>query len=184
MRSWWGELRGHWVLAVLVLVTVLASAVLVLDLNRADSSTGQSPSVQNLAAFGEVPAVVRAADGSERVLCLLKADTAALRERGLMTVTDPNLNGYDGMLFMYASDTTGAFWMRNTPMPLSLAYLNASGQIVSTVDMEPCADSDQCPVYPPAGPYRYSLEVPQGGLSDIGLTGGATLTPGDGECEH
>ena len=43
-------------------------------------------------------------------------------------------------------------------------------------------DVDGCPLYPPGGPYRYAVEVAQGGLPDIGLTGAAALTPGTHSC--
>lgn len=108
--------------------------------------------------------------------CLLLAETEAQRARGLMQVTDPKLGGYDGMLFRYQDDTTENFWMRNTPMPLSIAYVGSDGGLVSTADMAPCEDRDDCPNYPPAGPYRFSIEVPQGRLSDLGIVEGATVT--------
>ena len=54
---------------------------------------------------------------------------------GLMTVTDPGLAGHDGMVFVYPEDSTGGYWMRNTPMPLSIVFVDAGGRIVSTTDM-------------------------------------------------
>lgn len=132
--------------------------------------------------FGSVVAVVTAPDGSTRELCLLSAETPLQVQRGLMDVTDPRLGGHDGMLFTFPADTDTAFWMRNTPMPLSIAYLASTGQIVSTVDMRPCLDGADCPSYPPTGPYRYAVEVPQGKLPAIGLTPGARLTPGSRSC--
>jgi uncharacterized membrane protein (UPF0127 family) len=97
-----------------------------------------------------------------------------------MEVTDPDLGGHDGMVFVYDEDATGGFWMRDTPMPLSIAYLDAGGRIVSTTDMAPCGDSPDCPEYPAAGPYRYAVEVPRGRLDDIGLTGAARVRVGGG----
>ena len=41
--------------------------------------------------------------------------------------------------------------------------------------MTPCDDSDQCPTYPAAGPYRIAIEVPQGGLPRLGIGPGATV---------
>jgi uncharacterized membrane protein (UPF0127 family) len=99
-----------------------------------------------------------------------------------MQVTDPKLGGYDGMLFHYHDDTTENFWMRNTPMPLSIAYVSHDGAIVSTADMAPCGDRDDCPNYPPAGPYRFSIEVPQGRLPALGIVDGATVTELGGSC--
>jgi uncharacterized membrane protein (UPF0127 family) len=96
------------------------------------------------------------------VLCVLEAATPAQRARGLMQVTDHTLGGYDGMVFRFGADTAGGFWMRNTPMPLRLAYLDAGGRVVSHVDMDPCADDPSCRSYAPARAYRDALEVPLG----------------------
>ena len=121
-----------------------------------------------LGRFGEVTVEI---EGDE--LCVLLAQTPDERRRGLMDVTD--LEGYAGMLFAYPDDVSGGFWMFDTPMPLSIAYLDGDGRIVSSTDMAPCEASADCPSYPPEGPYRFALEVPQGELDDLGLTGDATL---------
>jgi len=133
-----------------------------------------------LEGFDEVAISVRPADGSDWLTwCLLAARTAAQRSRGLMTVTD--LQGYSGMAFIYDEDVENAFYMRNTPTPLSIAWISADGRLVSTADMAPCEDRDGCPTYPPAGPYRYAIEVFQGDLPDLGITEGSTVQVG-GEC--
>lgn len=128
-----------------------------------------------LAGFGEVAVTVTDAAGASCQICLLAATDAAQRERGLMDVTDTDLGGYDGMLFEYPSETTGGFWMRNTPMPLSIAYFDADRRVVSMTDMEPCGDSPDCPLYPPDGPFQYAVEVPRGGLDDVWVAAGATF---------
>lgn len=119
--------------------------------------------------FGEVE--VSIGDDPE---CLLLAQTPEERARGLMEVTD--LAGYPGMLFVFPEDSEGGFWMRNTPTPLSIAYLDADGAIVSTADMDPCDDVPTCPSYPAGGAYRLTVEVPQGHLDELGLTGDTRLT--------
>lgn len=140
---------------------------------------GRSP----LPGFGELALRVGASGeaGGGRQLCVLLAESQAQRERGLMGVTDRDLGGYDGMLFRYSADTTAAFWMRNTPMPLTLAYLAADGGLVSRTDMAPCRDSPSCPSYPPRGPYRMALEVPQGRLATLGIGRLTTVVPA-GAC--
>lgn len=120
-------------------------------------------------------------DGENRVLCVLKAETPEQRARGLMEVRDEKLGGYDGMIFLFPVDNSGGFWMRNTPMPLSIAYLSGDGELVSSTDMEPCDDRDSCRSYPADGPYRMALEVPQGRLDDVGVVPGATVELG-GSC--
>ena len=128
-----------------------------------------------LPGFGEVAVQVTRVDGQVLSWCLLLADTPELRQRGLMTVTDPELGGYDGMLFRFDEPTDGGFWMRNTPQPLSIAYIDAEGALVSTAEMAPCEDSPDCPGYPPAGPYLHTVEVPVsvGGVRALGIDEGA-----------
>ena len=133
-----------------------------------------------LDGFGEVAVRVQPASAGEVLAwCLLAAATPAARGQGLMEVTD--LQGYSGMAFLYDEDVESAFYMRNTPTPLSIAWIAADGAVVDTADMAPCEDRDGCPTYPPAGPYRTAIEVFQGDLPELGITPDATVTVG-GEC--
>ncbi len=132
------------------------------------------PAREPVLGFGELAIEVER-PGLVEVLawCLLAATEPAQRARGLMEVTD--LQGYSGMAFVYPEDSRNAFYMRNTPMPLSIAWIAADGSVVSTADMAPCEDREGCPSYPPAGPYRLAVEVPQGQLDDLGIVAGATV---------
>ena len=135
-----------------------------------------------LEGFDEVAVVVQPEDGSDLLAwCLLAALAAEQRARGLMEVTD--LQGYAGMAFLYDEPVANAFHMSNTPMPLSIAWIDEAGAVVSTTDMEPCLvdDGDRCPRYPPAGSYVTAIEVPQGELAALGITDGARVTVG-GSC--
>ncbi len=105
--------------------------------------------------------------------CALLAATDRQRARGLMEVTD--LRGYVGMVFRFSVDSQGGFYMRNTPMPLSIAFFAADGSFVSAVDMAPCEDRPDCPIYSAGAPYRYALEVPQGNLGELGVGPGSKL---------
>jgi uncharacterized membrane protein (UPF0127 family) len=111
--------------------------------------------------------------------CVLHATTPEQRQRGLMTVTD--LKGYTGMAFSYDVDTATAFYMRNTPLPLSIAFIAADGAIVSTADMAPCEDREGCPTFPSGGAFRHALEVPQGYFPAMGIAAGARIDVG-GPC--
>jgi uncharacterized membrane protein (UPF0127 family) len=133
-----------------------------------------------LPGFGETRITVRKVDGQLVAWCLLLAETPAQRERGLMQVTD--LQGYNGMLFRYPAPVTEAYYMRNTPMPLSIAYVDGSGKIVSSADMAPCEDVDGCPNYPPTGPFRTAIEVAQTALPLFGIVPGATITDDHQQC--
>lgn len=139
-----------------------------------------SPEVQGVApdGFRAVTVTIRTADGRTVTRCLLVADSEALREQGLMGVTDEDLSGYDGMLFVFDGDSTNGFWMKNTLIPLSIAFADDTGAVVSTADMVPCpAGTKSCPVTKAASPYRYAVEVPSGALEEVGLTTGSTLDP-------
>ena len=133
-----------------------------------------------LPGVSETAASITASDGRVTGCCLLVAATDEQRQRGLMEVTD--LGGYQGMVFVWDDDTQGGFWMRNTPTPLSIAWFDADGRFVSTTDMAPCsATADDCPTYPPEGPYRFAVEVFQGDLEALGVGPGSRLTLG-GPC--
>lgn len=137
----------------------------------APQQQGRTP----LRGFGEVKATITSGEGKVCEVCLLAATTPEQHARGLMEVTDPALGGYDGMVFVYDQPVDGSFWMRNTPMPLSIAYFDSSGTLVSSADMAPCQDTPSCPGYPAARPFTYAVEVPQGKLADVGVKGVATI---------
>jgi uncharacterized membrane protein (UPF0127 family) len=106
---------------------------------------------------------------------MLLAATAAERERGLMEAT--SLGGYAGMVFRYDEPTTGAYWMKNTVMPLSIAFFAADGAFVADFDMDPCA-ADPCPTFGPDSEFQYAVEAPQGGLEEVGAVPGSTIELG------
>ncbi len=136
------------------------------------------PGRVRLEGFDELAVSVEADTGSF-AWCLLAALTSEQRARGLMEVTD--LQGYEGMVFVYEDDVENGFYMRNTPTPLSIAWIASDGSVVSTADMAPCEDRDGCPTYTPTGPYRYAIEVFQGRLPELGITESATVRVG-GAC--
>ena len=100
-----------------------------------------------------------------RQMAVAVADTPELRSQGLMGVTD--LGGLDGMLFVFEATTDGGFWMKNTLIPLDIAFFGTDGSFVSGDTMYPCIE-DPCPVYRPSGSYRYAVEAPAGDLSFVG----------------
>ena len=98
-----------------------------------------------------------------------------------MGVTDAALGGYDGMVFVFSGDTTSAFWMKDTLIPLSIAFADQAGSVVTTADMVPCpAGEARCPLTRSSSPYRYAVEVGSGHLPSLGLVDGARLDPSFG----
>jgi len=90
------------------------------------------------------------------------ADTEPTREYGLMCRT--SLDANRGMLFVFADLTQDGFWMKNTLIPLSIAFFDNQWRIVSLMDMDVAPDpsANDLRVYTPQRPYRYALEVNQG----------------------
>ena len=100
-----------------------------------------------------------------RDLTVAVADTPQARGRGLMGITD--LGGLDGMLFVFDNDIEAGFWMKDTLIPLDVAFFDAEGRAVDRLSIEPCT-ADPCPTYNAAGPYRFAVEAPAGDLSFVG----------------
>jgi uncharacterized membrane protein (UPF0127 family) len=110
---------------------------------------------------------------ADRVTIPVKvADDVERREHGLMEVED--LPPGTGMLFVFDGERTGGFWMKNTLVPLDIAYADADGEIVSILAMEPCV-ADPCEVYDPGAAYQRALEVPQGWFAEVGVEVGDLL---------
>jgi uncharacterized membrane protein (UPF0127 family) len=143
-------------------------------------AAGQSLQRVHFGDFGEIAFHIEGgAAQATAIRCALLADTEAQQELGLMNRTD--VGGYDGMLFRFAADTTVSFYMKDTPLPLSIAFFDSTGQFVSTTDMPPCIDRPSCPLFNAARPYRYALEVPQGALPRLAIGPGTRLVTG-GAC--
>ena len=97
------------------------------------------------------------------------AETDEQREFGLMFRNE--LDRIGGMVFLFPEKTEGGFWMKNTFIPLSIAFFDARGRIVRILDMEPCP-GDPCPVYDPGVPYHGAFEVERGMFDRWGIERG------------
>lgn len=120
----------------------------------------------------EGPRVVIETRAGEQEVAVEVADTNAERQRGLMERT--SLAADAGMVFLFPSETSGGFWMKNTLIPLSIAFYDADGRIVRILDMEPCR-GDPCPVYDPGVAYVGALEVNQGAFRRWNVSEGDRL---------
>lgn len=91
------------------------------------------------------------------------AETDAQRRRGLMG--RDSLPEDHGMLFVYSRPQTLSFWMRNTEIPLDIAYISRDGVIVDIQQMEPHTEER----HPSREPAMYALELPRGWFEEHGV---------------
>ena len=95
------------------------------------------------------------------------ADTSSERRRGLSGLDDVPWG--TGMLFYWEMDTTTSFWMADTYVPLSIAFIDADWEIMQIVQMpEPMSEESVIA----SAPYRYALEVPYGWFDEHGVVVG------------
>jgi uncharacterized membrane protein (UPF0127 family) len=123
-----------------------------------ESTGGEPTGSGNAPASGLRTVTIDASDGKQVEVRVEIADTDAERQRGLMGRTA--LPEDQGMLFVFGGEQELSFWMRNTLIPLSIAYIDSEGRIVDIQDMKPLDDDP--PHYVSAEPARYALEVNRG----------------------
>lgn len=111
------------------------------------------------------------------------ARSSEQRQQGLMGRR--TLNETAGMLFVY-SDTrppSHTFWMRNTLIPLDIAFIDSSGTIRAINTMEPCpSEALRCPTYPSGVSFELALEMNKGFFSQNGFAVGDRFNRGK-DCE-
>ena len=98
------------------------------------------------------------------------AQTPEQRQIGLMFRKE--MPQPEGMLFVFELPQQQCFWMRNTPMPLTAAFIADDGAIVNLADMQPLSTDSHCS----AKPVRYVLEMNQGWFAKKGIKAGAKLS--------
>ncbi|HSE80263.1 MAG TPA: DUF192 domain-containing protein [Gaiellaceae bacterium] len=118
------------------------------------------------------PVVVIQTPSGEVLVPVEVADSPEERQMGLMN--RESLAEDAGMVFLFGEATTSGFWMKDTLIPLSIAFADADGVILRVLDMEPC-ETDPCEVYDPGVPYWSALEVNQGAFSRWGVEEGDRL---------
>ncbi|PKQ28335.1 MAG: hypothetical protein CVT63_03220 [Candidatus Anoxymicrobium japonicum] len=109
-------------------------------------------------------------DGNVVSLDVMIANLPATAQKGLMDRKE--LASNSGMLFDFGKETDTAFWMKDTSIPLSIAFIDSSGKVLAIKDMKPF---DLSPVTPP-GTYRYAIEVNRGWFSQNNIKPGFTTT--------
>jgi uncharacterized protein len=107
------------------------------------------------------------------------ADTDAAREHGLMGVTD--LPEDQGMAFVWDAPTDASFWMKDTLIPLSVAFVDERRRVIAVREMTPCA-ADPCPTYDAGAPYTTAVEANAGWFEDHGVEPGDRMRLREGAC--
>lgn len=164
-------------------ITAPATAPTAGSTSLTSSTTLADPDLVVPNGFDLVGARATTADGTTCDLCLWLADSSELRSQGLMGVTD--FGSADGMAFVYPGPTTTRFWMKDTPLPLSIAFYGSGGEFLDSFDMDPCVseDSAECVRYPTPRGFVVAVETHQGGLAELDMTAGSTLTLLDLPCQ-
>jgi uncharacterized membrane protein (UPF0127 family) len=94
------------------------------------------------------------------------AHTFQSRQTGLMQRS--GMPAQRGMVFVFPQDAVHCMWMKNTQLPLSVAFLDAQGRILNIEDMQPHTEDNHCA----AAPARYALEMNLGWFRERGLKKG------------
>jgi uncharacterized protein len=97
------------------------------------------------------------------------AMSATEQATGMMFRREMGAN--EGMLFVNNDSGVRCFWMRNTLLPLSIAFIADDGTIVNIADMQPRSEQSQCS----AKPVRFALEMRQGWFAKRGIVAGGKL---------
>lgn len=92
-------------------------------------------------------------------------------ERAIGLMHRSSMPTHHGMLFVFEEPGVHCFWMRNTLLPLSIAFLADDGQVVNIADMQPHSETSHCPKQP----VRYALEMNQGWFAKRGLKAGSRI---------
>jgi uncharacterized protein len=109
--------------------------------------------------------VIDASGGKEVQVRVEVADDLAEQAKGLMDRTALGENR--GMLFVYPEEREFSFWMKNTLIPLSIAFIDSKRRIIDIQDMKPL--DDEPPHYVSAEPAQYALEVNRGFFEQRGV---------------
>jgi len=118
-------------------------------------------------ARAELP-VVQLAAGMHLIRAEL-ADSMATRMEGLMH--RPAMPQGSGMVFVFDESATHCMWMKNTLIPLSVAFIDEAGAIINIADMQPHSEQSHCATRP----ARYALEMNKGWFAQRGIKPGAKL---------
>jgi uncharacterized membrane protein (UPF0127 family) len=173
--------RIRWIAGGAGLIVAISLGVFVI---RGGQRTADPKVSRAVPGFGEVAFKVTgptvSAAMATKSQCALLATTPAQQQTGLMNRHD--LAGYDGMIFQFKRPTTVAFYMKDTLIPLSIAWFDGTGKFLNSSAMLPCPKTwPTCPTFSAISPYSVAIEVRTGVLSQLGIGPGARIRVG-GPC--
>ena len=116
---------------------------------------GAMPVIELAAGFHRIEAEVAATDQNRQVGLMNRKTMAQQR----------------GMLFVFSHENTHCMWMRNTFIPLSVAFMDAEGAIINIEDMQPQTEDNHCA----RRPARYALEMNIGWFAQRGIRPGTKI---------
>ena len=108
-------------------------------------------------------------DGTDALLHVDIADEPDERSRGLMGVDSMPTD--EGMAFVWDEPVASTFWMKDTVIPLSIAFVDEDDRVIGVRDMQPC-EADPCPTYGVDEPYVLAIEANLGWFDDHGIEAG------------
>jgi len=108
-------------------------------------------------------------DESDALLYVEVADDASEQRRGLSGIE--HLPADEGMAFVWQEPVGSTFWMKDTLIPLSIAFIDEAGRVIDVLDMQPC-ESDPCPTYGVDEPYVLAIEANLGWFQEHGVEAG------------
>jgi uncharacterized membrane protein (UPF0127 family) len=133
------------------------------------TGTTREPDYASPATYPKPNAVVTTKHGDTVLIRLEVASTEEQRAQGLMNRA--SLDADSGMIFVWPGMSTEGFWMENTLIPLTVAFIDTDGTILDMEDMEPMTEN----VHYSTQPYHYALEVNQGFFQRNGIDVGDRL---------
>ena len=107
--------------------------------------------------------------GTDATLAVDLADDPQERREGLMGVEE--LSADQGMAFVWPGPVDSTFWMKDTLVPLSIAFVDESGHVIDVLDMQPC-ETDACPSYGIDEPFVLAIEANLGWFDEHGVGAG------------
>ena len=128
---------------------------------------GAFASIAASVAFAQLP-VLELSAGIHLIRAEV-ANTFETRAQGLMFRR--HLGSNEGMFFVFPQSEPYCMWMKNTLIPLSVAFLDEKGKVVSISDMQPQTETSHCA----AAPAKFALEMPAGWFAKKGIKPGATI---------